>query len=88
MAGMTSVYARAVRKAAELVGGRARLARMLQVPADEIEKWISEERKPPREIFLRVVDIIIDDSGLAPDAGAPETPPAKDASGASYAQFD
>src|SRR2546426_2909392 len=73
-----SVYSRAVRKAAELLGGREQLSRTLQVPLAEIEKWLADEAKPPREIFLRVVDLIIDDNGVAdasPPAGAP---PAKE----------
>lgn len=74
----TSVYSRAVRKVAE--GGRERLARTLQVPASEVEKWILGEKKPPREIFLRVVDLIIEDSA------APGDPPAgRDAAGESRA---
>src|SRR3954462_2732021 len=54
-----SVYSRALLKAAELLGGRNELAQVLQVPAAQIEKWIADETKPPREIFLRVVDIIL-----------------------------
>lgn len=84
-----SVYARAVRKAAELIGGRDQLSRTLQVPLAEIEKWIAEKGKPPREVFLRVVDLIIDDNGVA-DASAPaDAPPAKDcAPGSSAAWLD
>ena len=50
-------------KAAELVGGRAELARALQVPLADVERWIVDESKPPRETFLRVVDIILDETG-------------------------
>jgi len=75
-----SVYSRAVRKAAELVGGRERLARVLQVPLVEIEKWILDEKKPPRELFLRVVDLIIEDAPGSDDAaGGP--PAGRDAAG-------
>ena len=67
-----------------MVGGRERLARMLQVPLSEIEKWLLGEKKPPREIFLRVVDLIIDDSAAPGDA--PGAPPAgQDAAGESRA---
>jgi hypothetical protein len=77
-----------VRKAAELLGGREKLSRTLQVPLAEIEKWIEDKAKPPREIFLRVVDLIIDDNGVA-DAGPADPPPAKDcAPGASPAWLD
>lgn len=67
-----------------MVGGRERLARTLQVPASEVEKWILGEKKPPREIFLRVVNLIIEDSAAPGDA--PGDPPAgRDAAGESRA---
>jgi len=56
-----------------MVGGRERLARVLQVPPAEIERWILGEKKPPRELFLRVVDLIIEDSAGA-DGGAGDPP--------------
>jgi len=58
-----SIYSRALTKAAELLGGRAALGGALQVPLSEIERWIVGDSKPPREIFLRVVDIILDETG-------------------------
>jgi hypothetical protein len=75
-----SVYSRALLKAAELLGGRAQLARILQVPSTEIDRWIADEAKPTREVFLRVVDIILDETavGGADDAGPP---PGRDAAG-------
>lgn len=73
-----SVYSRAVRKAAEMAGGREELARTLRVPVADIEKWILGERRPPREVFLRVVDFLIEDSAAA----SPGEPPAgRDAAG-------
>ena len=76
-----SIYSRALLKAAELVGGRAELARMLQVPAPDIDRWIADESKAPREVFLRVVDIILDETaaGRADDASGP--PPDREAAG-------
>jgi hypothetical protein len=74
----TSVYSRAVRKAAEVIGGREKLARTLKVPLEEIDKWIADKGKPPRELFLRVVDLLIDDNGVA-DASSPgDAPPSRD----------
>ena len=75
-----SVYSRALLKAAELLGGREQLARILQVPTTEIDRWIVDEAKPTREIFLRVVDIILDETaaGAGDDAGPP---PGRDAAG-------
>ena len=78
--GTPSVYSRAVRKAAEMVGGRERLAAVLQVPAAEIETWILGEKKPPRDIFLRVVDLLIEDSAAGDDA-ANDPPAGKEAAG-------
>jgi hypothetical protein len=75
-----SVYSRALEKAAELVGGRRELARVLQVPQADIEKWIADDAKPPREIFLRVVDIILDETS-APGDDTAEPPPGRDAAG-------
>ena len=78
-----SVYSRAVRKAAEMLGGRAELARTLQVPLAEVEKWILGDRKPPRDLFLRVVDLIIEDSAGSDASGEP--PAGRDASGSAHA---
>ena len=75
-----SVYSRALLKAAELLGGRAELARMLQVPGAEIDRWIADEEKPPREMFLRVVDIILDETSAGASEPA-EPPPGRDAAG-------
>jgi len=78
-----SVYSRAVRKAAELAGGREALSRRLQVPLAEIEKWLADKAKPPRAVFLRVVDLIIEDDSAADESSPAEPPPAKDAAGSS-----
>jgi len=82
MRGVTaSIYSRALLKAAELLGGRAELARALQVALADIDRWIVGDSKPPRETFLRVVDIILDETG---GGGADDTsgpPHGRDASG-------
>lgn len=72
-----SVYSRAVRKAAELAGGRDNLARKLQVPLAELEKWLADKGKPPRELFLRMVDLILDDN-RASDGTPADAPPPRD----------
>lgn len=76
-----SIYSRALMKAADLLGGRAELARALQVPLADIDHWIAGDSKPPRETFLRVVDIILDETG---GGGADDTsgpPHGRDAAG-------
>jgi hypothetical protein len=79
-----SVYSRALQKAAELLGGREKLSKILQVPAAEIDQWIADQAKPPREVFLRIVDLILDQTGTSGgDAGDRESSPSRDAAGAS-----
>ena len=83
-----SVYSRVLQKAAELLGGRNKLSKILQVPAADIDKWIADQAKPPREIFLRIVGLILDESGPAGDAGDSQEPPARDAAGSSQRYLD
>jgi len=83
-----SVYSRALQKAAELLGGRDRLSKVLQVPRADIDKWIAEEAKPPREIFLRIVDLILEETGPAGEPGDKSEPPARDAAGSGQRYLD
>ena len=73
----SSVYSRALRKAAELLGGRDKLARHLGAPQADIDKWIVGEGKPPLAVFLRVIDYIIDETPPPADSSEPvdSTPP-------------
>jgi DNA-binding transcriptional regulator YdaS (Cro superfamily) len=66
-----------LRKAAELVGGQRKLAERLGVSVADIEKWAAGKGLPPREVFLRVVDLIIDE--ITPSEGSSESgePPAE-----------
>jgi hypothetical protein len=79
-----SVYSRALAKAAELVGGRAELAKTLQIPLAEIERWLVDEGKPPREIFLRIVDIILDETSAGSADDTSEPPRGRDAAPTRY----
>jgi len=67
-----SVQRRALQKAIELAGGRRALAERLGVKAGDIEKWASGRAEVPREAFLRLVELIIDE--LAPGEGAGDPP--------------
>jgi hypothetical protein len=82
-----TVYSRALRKAAELLGGREQLAKVLQVPAVQIDKWIADEGKPPRDVFLRIVDLILDESRAGSD-DPQEPPPPREAAGSSERYLD
>jgi len=65
----TSVYSRTLQKAAELAGGQKRLARLLRVPLSDLEIWIADKGEPPTAIFLKAVDLVLDETG-APATGA------------------
>ncbi|MBV9191536.1 MAG: hypothetical protein JO292_07680 [Betaproteobacteria bacterium] len=83
-----SVYSRALSRAADLVGGRGKLAKVLQVSTTEIDKWIADQAKPPREVFLRIVDLILDETRHAGNDGEAEPPPSRDAAGPSRRYLD
>jgi len=74
-----SIYSRIFIKAAEILGGRAKLSRELQVPADALDAWIEDRAVPPLPIFLRAVDIVMDELNVrGSEEGDP--PPSQDAS--------
>jgi hypothetical protein len=75
-----SVYSRALLKATDLVGGREQLAKLLHVPKADLDSWIADEAKLPRDIFLRIVDLILDETAPVADAG-PQEPHPRDAAG-------
>ena len=72
----TSVYSRTLQKAAEGAGGQKKLARLLRVPLAELEKWIADKDEPPMAVFLKAVDLVLDDttSPGASEAGDPPSP--------------
>jgi hypothetical protein len=84
----SSVYSRTLQKAADLLGGRKKLARVLRVPAKDLETWIADEAKPPLNVFLRVVDLILDEAGSVPEAAEPDEPPPRDALGAPRTHYE
>jgi hypothetical protein len=72
----TSVYSRTFQKAAELIGGHAKLCRHLRVPEASLQRWIDDKEVPPVGIFLKAVDYIIDETPTpgSSDPGDPPTP--------------
>jgi hypothetical protein len=72
-----SVYSRTLQKAAEAAGGQKRLARVLRVPLAELEKWIADKDEPPMSVFLKAVDLVLDEgtgSGAGSEPGDPPAP--------------
>jgi hypothetical protein len=53
-----TVWARTLRRAAELVGGELTLATKLNVRPSDLTVWLNAQAKPPPEVFLKAVDII------------------------------
>lgn len=72
---LPSIYSRALRKAAELVGGSKELARRLRVPMSELAAWMNDKSAPPRWVFLKAVDIILEETP-APGESEPGDPSA------------
>ena len=57
-----SIYSRTLQKAAEKLGGERALARYLKVPLADLFVWMSPGSvPPPRDVFLRAVDVVLDD---------------------------
>lgn len=83
-----SVQIRALLKAAELTGGRKQLAARLGVKPEDVEKWAAGTAIP-REFFLRIVTVILDE--VAPSEGLsdpPDVPPSRSSAPASPRGFD
>ena len=53
-----TVYARTLRRAAELVGGEDVLAARLGVPWKQLRRWIHDLVKPPPDVFVAAADIV------------------------------
>lgn len=54
-------YRLALARAADLLGGAAALSRRLQVPIEDLRRWLHGMSRPPRGIFLRVVDLVTEE---------------------------
>jgi hypothetical protein len=72
---VTKVYSRTFQKAAELIGGQKKLARHLQVPLADLEKWIAGGATPPHAVFLKAIDLVLDETP-SPGAGSEPGDPA------------
>ncbi len=54
------VHAKALQRAAAIVGGEDELRAALQAQPDTFERWKDGREEMPQEVFLRIVDIIVD----------------------------
>lgn len=55
-----NVRTEAVRRASEILGGPPKLRKYLGVSALALSVWMAGTEPPPTEIFLKVVDVIVD----------------------------
>jgi hypothetical protein len=55
---MPTVYARAMRRAAQILGGPEALSAHLGAAADDLACWLNGSKRVPDDVFLRVVDIV------------------------------
>ena len=67
---MSQVHAKALRRAAEILGGTDKLRDYLQVPLSQLELWLSGAERPPVDVFLRAVDLISGTPDPAPTSEA------------------
>lgn len=72
------VYVRTLQKAADLVGGRKKLARHLRVPLPELERWMGGDEAPPIATFLKAVDLVLDETGAPRDSDPGDAPAPRD----------
>lgn len=70
------VYGRTLQKAAELAGSSRKLARELQVPVAELEKWLSGTAQPPLATFLKAIDFVLDETQPPSGMSEPSEPAA------------
>ena len=56
----TSVHARVLARAADILGGVAQLGDYLQVPQEHLMRWIRGEDPPTTKAFLDVVDLLLE----------------------------
>ena len=57
----TNVHARALRRAAQILGGVEALRAHLGVSMKDLSRWMAGEAGAPETVFLRVVDLLAED---------------------------
>jgi len=73
---VSTVYSRTLLKAAQLAGGPQKLARKLRVPIADLHKWLGGSDAPPIAVFLKAVDLVLDETSASggSDPGDPPAP--------------
>jgi hypothetical protein len=68
--GPVTVEARALQRAADILGGKEQLRAALRVPLRALEEWLAGGSTPPTDVFLKAVDIISGQAGAVEPAAA------------------
>lgn len=53
-------YSEALRQAAHLLGGEARLATVLRVESEQLQRWLDRQESVPLSAFLTALGVIAD----------------------------
>ncbi len=62
---MSTVHAKTLQRAAEILGGEQQLALKLKVTPSHLALWIQGIEQPPGDIFLKAVDLVVDNDVLS-----------------------
>ena len=55
-----SVRVSTLRRACEILGGRAQLRKYLKVSAFSLGVWMAGTEAPPTDVFLKAVDVVVE----------------------------
>jgi hypothetical protein len=55
----STVFARTLHRACEILGGIQQLAVHLKVPAEDLQRWMEGHAEPPLDLFLAAVDVVL-----------------------------
>jgi hypothetical protein len=55
----STVYARTLHRACEILGGVPQLAAHLEVREADLQRWLEGDEDPPLEVFLAAVDAVL-----------------------------
>jgi hypothetical protein len=61
--GKPTIHTETLRRAAAALGGEARLAKALRVPAEQARRWLAGEDYPSTAVYLRALDLLIATGG-------------------------
>jgi hypothetical protein len=70
----TQVHRRALQRALELTGGVEPLAAYLKVPVNAVRFWVNGSSPLPGDVFLRIVDLVLDHSMMDLHPSPAQTP--------------